>query len=251
MVWLPTPENGWGNKRQRSEMVLVSKGVTWPTAQNLRHGIASCRFAFCDDTLSPCFYIQGTNCRASNSVNFRGRYLNSPNGAKMALGNTRVRRCFRFRWERIWVDSTCLRMGGKVRLTLWVKLGCSPRSTQMVPKWRNFPPIFKQADSTQIRSRRKTGTFLHVVRHVRVEKISSGKILATPARRVMRKKIGYLGLSRGTLTSRNLLLCKPGMCRVMGVCEAVPPPPRVQEPPCARTNPWFRGRILASLFLPG
>ena len=30
-----------------------------------------------------------------------------------------------------------------------------------------------------------------------------------------------------------------------------PPPPRVQEPPCARTNPWFRGQILASLFLPG
>ena len=29
------------------------------------------------------------------------------------------------------------------------------------------------------------------------------------------------------------------------------PPPRVQEPPCARTNPWFRGQILASLFLPG
>ena len=27
-----------------------------------------------------------------------------------------------------------------------------------------------------------------------------------------------------------------------------PPPPRVQEPPCARTNPWFRGQILASLF---
>ena len=32
---------------------------------------------------------------------------------------------------------------------------------------------------------------------------------------------------------------------------STPPPPRVQEPPCARTNPWFRGRILASLFLPG
>ena len=30
-----------------------------------------------------------------------------------------------------------------------------------------------------------------------------------------------------------------------------PPPPRAQEPPCARTNPWFRGQILASLFLPG
>ena len=30
-----------------------------------------------------------------------------------------------------------------------------------------------------------------------------------------------------------------------------PPPPRAQEPPCARTNPWFRGQILTSLFLPG
>ena len=30
-----------------------------------------------------------------------------------------------------------------------------------------------------------------------------------------------------------------------------PPPPCVQEPPCARTNPWFRGQTLASLFFPG
>ena len=29
---------------------------------------------------------------------------------------------------------------------------------------------------------------------------------------------------------------------------AVPPPPPAQEPPCARTAPWFRGRILAPLF---
>ena len=26
-------------------------------------------------------------------------------------------------------------MGGKAHLKLWVKLGCSPRYTQMVPKW--------------------------------------------------------------------------------------------------------------------
>ena len=27
-----------------------------------------------------------------------------------------------------------------------------------------------------------------------------------------------------------------------------PPPPRVQEPPCARTAPWFRGRIFHITF---
>ena len=36
-----------------------------------------------------------------------------------------------------------------------------------------------------------------------------------------------------------------------GLLPTYPPPPRVQEPPCARTNPWFRGQILASLFFPG
>jgi hypothetical protein len=50
--------------------------------------------------------------------------------------NTCVRRgaqtCFRFRWKHIWVDATCLKMGGKVSLKLWVKLGCSPQYTQMV-----------------------------------------------------------------------------------------------------------------------
>ena len=42
-----------------------------------------------------------------------------------------------------------LTMGGKVRLTLWVKPGCSPQYTQMVPKWplsANRPElIFAQA----------------------------------------------------------------------------------------------------------
>ena len=33
-----------------------------------------------------------------------------------------------------------------------------------------------------------------------------------------------------------------------GADALVPPPPRAQEPPCARTAPWFRGRILAPLF---
>ena len=37
--------------------------------------------------------------------------------------------------ERIWVDSACLEMEEKVCLKLWVKLGCSPRCTQIVPKW--------------------------------------------------------------------------------------------------------------------
>ena len=30
--------------------------------------------------------------------------------------------------------------------------------------------------------------------------------------------------------------------------DGAPPPPRAQEPPYARTAPWFRGRILAPLF---
>ena len=36
------------------------------------------------------------------------------------------------------------------------------------------------------------------------------------------------------------------IARTSPACPPVwyPPPPRVQEPPCARTNPWFRGRIL-------
>ena len=33
------------------------------------------------------------------------------------------------------MDSACLEMEEKVCLKLWVKLGCSPRCTQIVPKW--------------------------------------------------------------------------------------------------------------------
>ena len=36
--------------------------------------------------------------------------------------------------ERIWVDSACLGAEERVYLKLWVKPGCSPRYTQMVPK---------------------------------------------------------------------------------------------------------------------
>ena len=39
-------------------------------------------------------------------------------------------KCFYLRWEQIWVDS-----GFAQKLAIWVKLGCSPRYTQMVPKW--------------------------------------------------------------------------------------------------------------------
>ena len=46
--------------------------------------------------------------------------------------NTRVRRdvqkCYFFCREQIWVDSTCFKMGGKLRLKLWVRLGSSPWS---------------------------------------------------------------------------------------------------------------------------
>ena len=53
--------------------------------------------------------------------------------------NTRVRRDaqtrFRFRRERVWLDSACLEMQENVCLKLWVKTGCSPRCSQMVPKW--------------------------------------------------------------------------------------------------------------------
>ena len=38
---------------------------------------------------------------------------------------------FHFRRERRWVDSTCSEMQENVCLKLWVKLGCSPRCTQM------------------------------------------------------------------------------------------------------------------------
>ena len=33
------------------------------------------------------------------------------------------------------MDSACLEMEENICLKLWVKLGCSPRSTQIVPKW--------------------------------------------------------------------------------------------------------------------
>ena len=39
------------------------------------------------------------------------------------------------RREQIWVDSACLEMEEKVYFKLWVQPGCSPRYTQIVPKW--------------------------------------------------------------------------------------------------------------------
>ena len=33
------------------------------------------------------------------------------------------------------MELACLKMGGYVHLKLWVKLGCSPRYTKIVPEW--------------------------------------------------------------------------------------------------------------------
>ena len=45
------------------------------------------------------------------------------------------------------MDLVCLEMHEKVYLNLWVKLGCTPRRTQIVPKWHlagqlaNWPEV--------------------------------------------------------------------------------------------------------------
>ena len=44
-------------------------------------------------------------------------------------------RCWLGCWEQCWVDSVCLKMEEKVHLKVWVKLGCFPGKTQVVPKW--------------------------------------------------------------------------------------------------------------------
>ena len=41
---------------------------------------------------------------------------------------------------------------------------------------------------------------------------------------------------------------KGGQGTFIGRCVLLPPPPRVQEPPCARTAPWFRGGIFHITF---
>ena len=40
-----------------------------------------------------------------------------------------AQKSFSFRWQRIWVDSACLKMEEKVYLKLWVMLGCSQYTT--------------------------------------------------------------------------------------------------------------------------
>ena len=46
-----------------------------------------------------------------------------------------AQKSFVFRRVQIWVDLGCLTMEEKVHLKLSIKLGCSPRYTQLVPKW--------------------------------------------------------------------------------------------------------------------
>ena len=59
--------------------------------------------------------------------------------AGTGFGNMRARRdaqkCFPFRQEPIWVDSACSTTGQRVHVKSRVRLGCSPRYTQIVPKW--------------------------------------------------------------------------------------------------------------------
>ena len=70
----------------------------------------------------------------------------TPKVAGTDFFNTRARRdvqkSFRFRRERSWVDSACLKMEENVCLNLWVNLGRSPQRSQMVPKWHLDPPKY-------------------------------------------------------------------------------------------------------------
>ena len=52
----------------------------------------------------------------------------------------------------------------------------------------------------------------------------------------------------GRWTIQQIGLCEHGANS--SYFEGTPPPPRYQGTACARTAPWFRGRILAPLFLP-
>ena len=52
--------------------------------------------------------------------------------------------------NKIWVELACVKMGGGgIGLKSWVKPGCSPQSTQMVPKW----PLARRLARTNFGSR--------------------------------------------------------------------------------------------------